>query len=286
MPPRCPQPCQPGACQPVALASDLRGPRGIALDATSVYFTSMDADTVMKVSKAGGPPVVIAPRRFPSEQPFGVAVAGGSVFWTAYFRSYVGRVGLDGQDLTTLVEQQTYPTWIVANESRVYWVATGASRRSNHDGTGLAPFTTDRVRDLAVDAKHLYWTRDLPGGAIVEADLDGGNPVPLAALVNPGALALDEANVYVADEGRVVKVSRSGGALVTVASGQNPSGIAADASGVYWTNHADGSIRKAQRDGSVTTLATGQRGPTRILLDECSIYWLDEEAAAIMKLAR
>lgn len=68
---------QPGRA-PVVLASDLKSPRGVAVDATHVYWASSTTGEVAAVPKAGGAPIVIAT----GQEPYAIAATATAVFFT------------------------------------------------------------------------------------------------------------------------------------------------------------------------------------------------------------
>jgi hypothetical protein len=77
----------------VTLASGQDGPRRLALDSTSAYWTNSGAgvatngdDAVMKVPLGGGTPVMLASRPYSTLGPreaFGIAVDATSVYWSS-----------------------------------------------------------------------------------------------------------------------------------------------------------------------------------------------------------
>ena len=54
-------------------------PLGIAVDATSVYWTNYEGGTVQKVGLGGGTPVTLASGQ---ATPYDIAVDATSVYWT------------------------------------------------------------------------------------------------------------------------------------------------------------------------------------------------------------
>ena len=58
-------------------------PYSVAVDETSVYWTDLQANLVMKVALTGGTPTTLAVRGDTS-QPAGIAVDDASVYWAEY----------------------------------------------------------------------------------------------------------------------------------------------------------------------------------------------------------
>jgi hypothetical protein len=109
--------------------------------------------------------------------------------------------------------------------------------------------TAQSPSNLAVDGTYVYWVTS--DGSVVEVDQSDGTAVVLATTTGPAEIALDDANVYLADEGRgvgegsVESVSKSGGAQPpsVIAPANNPGGIFVDDQSVYWVEFPDTVMR-------------------------------------------
>ncbi len=115
---------EPGGPEPVVagktitLASDQDTPAGIAVDATSVYWTTLTGGTVMKVAKTGGTTVTLASGQ---RAPYGIAVNASGVYWTNQSSGAVMTVPPSGGAATTLAAGQATPHAIAVDATNVYW---------------------------------------------------------------------------------------------------------------------------------------------------------------------
>lgn len=112
---------QPGTN--VTLASAQGSPAWIAIDDASVYWTNMDAGTVMKAAKGGGSLVTLASGQ---STPYGIAVSGGTVYWTNQGGSVMSAPSAGGAP-TTLATGQSTPYGLAVEGTNVYWTTYNAS---------------------------------------------------------------------------------------------------------------------------------------------------------------
>lgn len=289
----CPSECQPGRCQAIALASGLVGLRGLAIGSESVYFTENGTNTVTRIAKTGGTPVVIASSQAANDMPWGVAVDSTHVYWVAFTRGFIARTGHAGQDLTLLVPDGEYrATDMVVDDVSIYWIRPSQIRKvSRNGGVPVTLVEEQSLRGLAIDRGSIYWSSRAPsasGGRIMKMGSAGENPTPLVTgVTNPDGIAVHGSHVYYTEVGRIRRVPVDGGQAITVAMAQTSGAIAVDAAGVYWANGTEGTVMTAGLDGGGSrVLASGQKMPTRLALDACHIYWLDIGAGTVMKVSR
>jgi hypothetical protein len=197
----------------VMLASE--GGTEIAVDATSVYWTSYYARNVNKVPLGGGSVVRLAKQ----PEPYGIAVNDSMLCWTSYSDSgFVATMGLNGGTPTVLPGSDQPP--------EEYWPV-----------------------DIAADSTNIYWTGGTMYGSVYRQPISGGAAVALStdkAYGAPWGIAVDATYVYFTvpnggqdTYGTIEKVPIAGGPTTILAHtklGDAPEAIAVDATSVYWTN--------------------------------------------------
>jgi hypothetical protein len=260
----------------------------IAVDTTSLYWTSLPYEGVRKVSTGGGTVTTLA--AIPASQqafPAGVALDATSVYWTDNGTpGDVMMVPTGGGPATTLASGQDLPCGIAVDATSVYWMNGGTTSNTGSvmkvsTGGGAATTLASAQNvpggslpiGFAVDATSVYWTTS---DSVMKVSTGGGTATALASGQNvPSRLAVDDTSVYWTNSGsgNVMKVSTSGGTPTPLASGQNsPHGIAVDATEVYWTT-SDAVIKVSKGGGTPTVLISGERLGGVIAVDATSVYW-------------
>jgi len=132
---------------------------------------------------------------------------------------------------------------------------------------------------FAVNASHVYFTENADVARVPRA---GGSVQVLSQSERPGAMALDQANVYWSDGAlsgaTLQKVPLAGGTAQQLATGIWASNIVVDASYVYASlddSSGTGSIVKVPiAGGAAVTLAPAQLNNGQLAIDSTYVYWV------------
>ena len=185
-----------GAAVVLAMGSD---PVGIAIDATSVYFSNyIDAGGVVKVAKTGGPVQVLAPGSV-----YGIAVDDTSVYFTDPDAGVLWRVDKGGGTPVMVAGGLQGPTALAVDATDVY-VAGGPSPIFKVSKTGqVTTLVTTGVSALALAASDVYFTTYDAKGTAARVPKTGGTPTVIAPdQAYPWSIAISSGRVYWANEGQ------------------------------------------------------------------------------------
>jgi hypothetical protein len=191
---------------PVTLVSGQNAPHSISVDSTHVYWANYDA--VMKAPKAGGSAVALV-----SGLPMvsTIVVDSQSVYWsTANIPGSVGRVPLGGGNATTFASNQYGPIFLVLSGSNLCWtLACGAVCVPVAGGCStFLPAVEQNY--LASDGRYFYgWTHH---SELAQVSLAGGSVSILTSTPQafPVPIVVDDSNVYWTDSsaGTVLKMPK------------------------------------------------------------------------------
>ncbi|MDC0746103.1 Vgb family protein [Polyangium mundeleinium] len=286
----------PTAIMKLAAGGGASSPRALALDTTSVYWTT--AGSVMKVGLNGGSVTTLA-----SDQvmPAGIAVESEKVYWGENW-STLNAVPTGGGPIVKLATDgiNSAPQCVAIGGSHLYWVNSNsgdAVRRvplAGGTAVTIVP-AVDVPQCLTVDSDFVYFTsmdgdQTSTGGKIRKVPRDGGTPEVLVSGQHfPYMITADAGNLYWTDVGndKIMKVSKSGGAPQVLATGDYPAGIAVDSNYVYWANRYAGTVMKVPVGGGpAETIAPDQNSPAAVAVDATSIYWVNEGDGTLKKTGK
>jgi hypothetical protein len=236
----------------------------LAADAERVFWLSPTEARVQRVARTGGPMLLIAKDQPPSasDEPSGIAVSEGFVYWAAF--GTWRRAAVGSSEAESDFEAGTSPASIASGGKE------GGVFLTDRDGWVYGKDTPSTLTALATGGK-------------------------------PGALAVDSTHVYWVDgdDSSVARVSRNGleRAQKLAEGAARPTGIALDATHVYWTTRGDCEDGPACWSGSVTridkagdtkpeVMAEGPWPVFDVAVDDDAVYFTTGPAGVVYRVAK
>jgi|GEM_PF-371383 hypothetical protein len=155
------QPLQmPSATPPPAFTTGPCVPKGLAADATNIYWTDLGTGAVMAEPLAGGTPTSLAA----AVSPLGIGVAGGYVYWTDNVSDVLQRVATSLATTAQTLESTTAPGPLYVDGTNVYWIdSSGVERAPVAGGTVVTVGVGQTPVAIAGDATAVYWANQGTG---------------------------------------------------------------------------------------------------------------------------
>jgi len=291
-----------GLCVPTTLASGQSTPSNIAHDDKYVYWTNaVQNGAIMRVSKAGGAPEIVAPSVNP---PGGLAVDPSAIYWSemtgnsSVWRLDKSGLGDGGAPFALATGQGTSLTLTVDDGVWVYWCTSSTVRRVPKAGGTIEVVASNMMQPggIVSDLGILFWT-DVIAGIVYNFDTPDGPLLTMATEQSfPTGIAADFTTLYWtnmtagADAGTSGVMSMSKMATVPVvlaATGAGALGIAQSGPYVYWANNVNGTVMRVSKAGGVPDkLAEGQGAPAGIVVDSTWVYWTSRDDGKVMRVAK
>ena len=241
--------------EPTVLASGWGQPGGLpvvpgalAVDSSRVYWVGSGDVLSCGLAGCGCAPTCIAA----VDDPTGLTVAGGNVYWTEYDVGLIAACPAAGcaSGPTTFASSQVGPTAVAVDATGIYWTNTNGTllRCASTSCPGgpeklwLGTGTEAQTTALAADARNLYWTNGNPLGTgsvmqCVKSTCAGTTTVLASGRNAPRGIAVDGWNVYWSEDGSIYECALGGcnGAPTVVAAADGPA-VAVDGVHVYASN--------------------------------------------------
>lgn len=222
------------------LATGVGSSAQITLFDGKVYWVDRDTNEASMVAEGGG--LAFLTLDEPAEGMRDLASDGARLYWVT--SGHVRSAGPENSDV------QTFGAWpgteppadVYVDADRVLWVAAGELWAADKTGGAAAKLADVGDGDVVTGGGHVFVT-DRGGGPLLQLDLDGSNPTPLAQGTRSARAGFDgdtltwtnAADPADATTGSVTTLAR------TIATTDQPaSGIAIGGSVVFYSELAEG----------------------------------------------
>lgn len=187
----------------------------------------------------------------------------------------VMKTPLNGGETVNLAEGEMFPSYIVVDDTNVYWATKTEIRKMPLGGDKPVTLASSSgvPQSLILSGGYVYWTTSM--AKLMRAAIDGSKVEELvdgsASNIAFTGLAMDETYLYWGSRGLVgtntdsiFKMPIAGGPVTTLATGQvQPAHVAVNATHVYWTNvgdfHDEVGLIRAPLEGGIAETVVSSR---------------------------
>ncbi|MFO0678180.1 MAG: hypothetical protein U0169_16715 [Polyangiaceae bacterium] len=293
--------CANSQCQAFGFVGGLRALGSIHADSENVYWT--DAGQLFMSNKTGNVVTKLALTGATSAKV--IASDDKAVYFYDTDNATFGRTSRTEVATTTLFAAPKFRGAFKTFREDMYWAERSETSSEDRILTGttkggevsLAAMSPTTVREMAVDAKHVYWTT--VDGRVLRSSRFGGCATSQCVetiardQAGAGSVTVDSTHVYWANEktGVVVRANKETLAMEAFVSGRGkPGNLTVDYGGVYFTvegTNGRTEIAKGLLSGDgVIVLGTSAHPVGNIAVDATAIYWTDRTDGVIHKLAK
>jgi hypothetical protein len=267
---------------------------GFVIHDTEIVFADRgfpESYRLLKVSISGGPVTVLTDL---AKAPRKIIAYDTNVYWID--ESTVNSIPVNGGDITTLASGLDSPVDLEFDTASLYWTESVCCAHGQKGSVKTVPITggavtvlvdgVDAPGALALDASNIYWTEGGPMGEIegfgriAKVPIGGGAVTTWAGGISSALppIAVDETNVYIADNFTIKKVPIDGGTVEKLIIADNYVGdLTTDGINVYWIDDFFSVVYKIPvNGGTVVILGSGGFGPSGpIDVDDTHVYLMD-----------
>jgi len=228
-----------------ALWSGSSIPRAMAIDSTTIYWTSETPGTLFAMPLAGGLPTSLAT----GDSLLGLALDVPTVYFVDWGIGQIDSVATAGGAKSILGTDAPGNVYMcaVSGDELFYTTYGTVAKISTFGGfPDELAIGQSNAYAIAVDQTSAYWSDD---DGVYRIPKDGGVAMQLSAELGVRAIAVDGMNLYWTNQsGAIRRVPVAGGVVETLVEGQDsPEALAVDATSVYWTNLNDATIWKVAK---------------------------------------
>jgi len=222
-----------------------------------------------------------------------------NIYWTDQSVGKIQSANLDGSDIKTLVQLDSYPLALNFDSlnRKLYWLeqVKGIIKRSNIDGSEVEQFMAEKVGNTTAmsvypDLNKVIWANRQQGKVfLLELSTSNITSFSIPSSSKPLDIKLDPKGkkIYWSSGDKKIQRADLDGSSIedVVTQGLNmPFGLAIDSENgfIYWADLMAGKIQRSTLDGqNIETLiqASGLIAPHEIELDLLNkkIYWTDRK---------